>query len=95
LRTHTIAAAEVLEGALNKSDLRLLDQVLAGLRLVPPSREDSFASLQILRTHGLRAGIEWPDCIIAATCLRLDAPVLTRNQKHFSAVRGLRVIRPY
>lgn len=41
-----------------------------------------------LRTEG--AMIELQDIFIAASCISLDLPFLTRNKKHFERVKGLR-----
>jgi predicted nucleic acid-binding protein len=39
--------------------------------------------------------VDWPDCQIAATALRLGLEVFTQNLKHFAAFAGLRVVRAY
>jgi hypothetical protein len=56
--------------------------------------ELGFAGIAFLRL-GYFHGVGWPDCLIAATCIRLGLPLVTLNDKHFRAIRGLRVVRPY
>ena len=92
---HTITAAEVLMGVRDARDLRQTDRFLRQFVLVAPTAEDSLHSLQLLRGLKLSHGIGWPDCLIAATCLRVGRPLATTNVKHFRAVQGLRVVRPY
>ena len=48
-----------------------------------------------VKRYTLPFGVGWPDCLIAATALRLRLPVVTLNDKHFRVIRGLRVMRPY
>ena len=57
--------------------------------------DDLVAALSLLRQHRLSASVGWADCLIAATCIRLDLPLITCNVKHFKSLRGLRIIRPY
>ena len=52
------------------------------------------AGMDVARLN-LSHGIGWPDCLIGATALRLRVAVVTLNDKHFKAIRGLRVVRPY
>lgn len=50
---------------------------------------------RIIRDLGIRRQrIGTPDCMIAATALAYNQSVVTLNHKHFSRVRGLRVITP-
>jgi predicted nucleic acid-binding protein len=56
---------------------------------------DMERAVQFVRAYTLAHGTGWPDCLLAATCLRLEVPVVTLNDKHFSPIRGLAVIRPY
>ena len=56
---------------------------------------DFVAGLGLVQRHTLGLSIGWPDCLIAATCLRLDLPLVTLNDKHFKPIRGLSVLRPY
>lgn len=45
-----------------------------------------------LGRKGLRIGT--PDCMIAATALAYDQPLVTLNRSHFARIAGLRVVRP-
>jgi predicted nucleic acid-binding protein len=92
---HPAAAAEMIDGALHRRDLEDTLKLLASLRrlVVKPGDFDRCLSLQTeLR---LSHGVTWPDCLIAATCIRLDVPLVTLNDRHFKPIRELSVIRPY
>ncbi len=92
---HPISAAELLEGARDKQDMLETYRFLASFRRAIVKPADHERCLLLLSQYRLSHGIGWPDCLIAATCLRLDLPLVTLNDKHFRPVRGLKVLRPY
>jgi predicted nucleic acid-binding protein len=68
---HLVCAAEVLQGARDQNELATLQEFLGGFRTLRPTDEDLLASMIMLKAHRLRDGVDWHDCIIAATALRL------------------------
>ena len=92
---HAVVAAELIAGALNKPELRRSMALISTCEMVVPDESDIRRSLVLLEKHALTHGPGWSDCLIAATALRLRQPVVTSNDKHFRAFRGLEVIRPY
>jgi predicted nucleic acid-binding protein len=95
LLTNVVVAAEVLAGARDLREQREIDHLLSGFRIEPIGETDSALSLDLLRQHRLARGIGWLDCLIAATAIRMQLPVATLNDRHFSAIAGLKVHRPY
>ncbi len=92
---HPVSAGEVLGGAKDRTELAALDQLVARFRLAHAKHVDFTAALGFVRQFTLSHRIGWPDCLIAATGIRLGLPVVTVNDKHFRVIRGLSVIRPY
>jgi predicted nucleic acid-binding protein len=92
---HPAVHAEVLSGARDRRHLVGLDLAMASLRGCAIKGADMNLAIDLVRTHTLSHGIGWPDCLIAATCLRLGLPLVTLNDRHFKPIRGLSVIRPY
>lgn len=92
---HVVVAAELLGGVLNRPDLRRTLDLISSCRLLLPDESDLRRGLRLLERHRLSQGAAWNDCLLAATALRLGLAVVTLNEKHFGAVRGLKVIRPY
>ncbi len=92
---HVVVAAELLAGVRDRRELRAMEALIERESLLVPTDHDLRTALKIVGRHHLAHGIEWNDAMIAATCLRLGAPLFTRNVKHFGAVRGLRVVQPY
>lgn len=95
IAVHPVSVMEVLEGVHNLRHLAGTLTFLAAFRRVHVKNTDHDLGVQIMVNHRLSHGIDWPDCLIAATCIRLGLPLVTLNDKHFRVIRGLRVIRPY
>jgi len=93
--THVIVAAELLAGARDKREQGLIESFLAVMAIVSPTESDGLAALDLYRQFHLSHGVDWPDCQIAATAIRLGVEVFTQNVKHFAAFPGLRVVRAY
>jgi tRNA(fMet)-specific endonuclease VapC len=94
-RTHRVVVAELLTGARNNAEQRLIDSFLQGFDLSLPNEPDGLVALDLYRRFRLSHGVDWPDCQIAATAQRLNVEVFTQNVKHFAAFPGLRVVRAY
>jgi predicted nucleic acid-binding protein len=94
-RIHPVTIAEFLAGLRDKREQTAGDRFLSQFRPVWPSSADFEQCLGLVRAHRLAGGIEWPDCLIASTCLRLGLGLVTLNDKHFRQIRGLKVVRPY
>jgi tRNA(fMet)-specific endonuclease VapC len=95
LLLHPVVEAELIAGARDRRELRLVERLLARFESLALESIDARTSLRLLRRHRLADGVSWEDCLLAASALRLDTPLATLNDKHFRAFRGLGVIRPY
>jgi len=95
LATHVIVAAELLAGARDAREQSAIDSFLAAFSLAIPDAADALRALDLYRQFHLSHGVDWPDCQIAATALRIGATVATLNTKHFAVFAGLQVIRAY
>ncbi len=90
-----VTVFELLEGCENLRAQRQLERELDSYITLPITDVVSAQALSWLREHRLRAGIGYPDCLIGATARELDLPLYTLNVRHFRALQGLRVQRPY
>jgi predicted nucleic acid-binding protein len=93
--THVVVAAEVLEGARDSREQAALKAFFADFETVLANEADSLLSLDLLAGFRLSHGVGWPDCLIAATAIRIGRPVATTNVKHFTPFPNLQVVRPY
>jgi len=92
---HPVVEVEILAGARNRGELRRFAATLDHLAPARVAPADFDHCRAFVKRHTLSHGLGWPDCLIAATALRLGVPVATINDKHFRIIRGLKVIRPY
>ncbi|HMN42055.1 MAG TPA: PIN domain-containing protein [Phycisphaerales bacterium] len=72
-----------------------LSELLARFDRVRVAPIDFDHCVVFAKRYSLSHGVGWPDCLIAATALRLGLPVVTLNDKRFKVFKGLRVVRPY
>ncbi len=93
--THVIVAAEILAGARDKREQAVIESFLDTLVVLPGDASDALNALELFKRYRLSNGVDWPDCQIAATALRLGLEVHTLNVKHFATFAGLHVIRAY
>jgi predicted nucleic acid-binding protein len=92
---HAVSVAELVQGA---SDAKEQRKVLNLARQVPwiyPSDMDAHAALADFCDLHLARQIEFLDCLIASTALRMRSKVSTHNVRHFRQFPSLQVIRPY
>ncbi len=83
LTTSVVVAAELLSGARDQREQREIARLLARFQVEPLSPVISTGALDMLRQFKLSHAIGWPDCLIAATAIRLEIPVATLNDRHF------------
>ena len=89
------AAMEVMAGCRNKADQDfVLQSIRPMVRLWLDSRGCE-AAFMLFQTYRLSHSLGLLDALIAQVALSHDLPLHTFNQKHFSAVSGLRTIQPY
>ena len=92
---HAVTCAEVIVGTNDARELFRLRRFLRPFRIEYPTVEDWPDALNFLGHLHLSHKVDLPDCLIAATALRLNLPVATVNDRHFRLFKGLTVIRPY
>jgi tRNA(fMet)-specific endonuclease VapC len=92
LATTAISRFELLAGAGSEEEVSLLRTFLRPLAVLSLDREASDRAAR----EGLRLRVEgkplpMADLAIAGICLELGASLLTRNRRHFSRIKGLRL----
>jgi predicted nucleic acid-binding protein len=92
---HAAVIAELTAGLRDRQEARVFDELTAKAKTLIPNEADWTLALHLCRAHAKASGVDWVDCLVAATAVRLDVPVATLNEKHFRVIRGLRVVRPY
>jgi predicted nucleic acid-binding protein len=90
-----IAWMEILIGARDKQEQRVLAAQLTRYRLLHLESGDSERARQWFEQFHLRHGVGILDCLIAAIAVRLAKPFYTFNLKHFRVIPGLEAQAPY
>ncbi len=72
---------EFLNGPADTSSVRLMESFLEG-RVLPFEREDAALAARLFNVTGRKRGLRF-DCMVAASALRRDDPLLTLNRDDF------------
>lgn len=89
LMISTITQLELMVGARNKNELRVIERFLARFTLVRLNPTISDLAVDLIRQYRLSHGLLMPDALIAATALSLNEPLATKNQRDYRFIAGL------
>jgi hypothetical protein len=85
----SIVKLEFKVGALNKRELKKINRILSGIKIVDTDQSILDLSDMLVEKYALSHGMGIYDAIIAATCLVYDLPLWTYNKKDFKYIDGL------
>ncbi len=92
LRTTAVSRFELLAGAKNPRQERLIADLLAAVPALPLDAESADKAAAVRRTlEGQGMTIGMGDSLIAGIVLANKGILLTRNVRHFERVSGLRI----
>ena len=94
LAISAVTQMELIVGCQTKTELKALDRFLARFRLATLDQNISDAALDLLRRYRLSHGLLIADALVAATALSLNQPLVTKNQRDYRFIAGLRLL-PY
>jgi len=85
---------ELLQGARDKDDLRIIKRFLAdlGFAVLPLTENIGHRGLVYVEEYGLSSGLRAGDAIIAATAVENGSPLTSANTKHFRPIQELELI---
>lgn len=87
----TITKMELIVGCRNKSELRIVDKFLNRFELIKIDDEINDVAISLLKIYRLSHGLLIADAFIAATAVAHQAMLLTKNQKDFKFIEGLKM----
>lgn len=87
----TITKMELIVGCRNKSELRIVDKFLNRFELIKIDDEINDVAISLLKIYRLSHGLLIADAFIAATAVTHQAMLLTKNQKDFKFIEGLKM----
>ena len=90
-----VGTLEVISGAKDKRDLAYIHTFMSSFEVVWHSEPEWELAYTLLCRYRLSTGMDVPDALIAATCLKRSLRLYTLNLKHFRPIKGLDGHRPY
>ncbi len=90
-----ITGAELLAGCRNQREQRAVERELNLYTLIWVEENISQAAFDLYKRFHLSHGPGFLDCVIAATAITHGCRLATLNLKHFAALPGVQVQRPY
>jgi hypothetical protein len=88
-----ITVAELFAGVRNAQEQDEIEQVLAAFPTIAVSYEIALIGGDFRRDYGKSHSVHLPDALIAATAVRENARLVTRNVRHFPMLDDL--VAPY
>jgi len=93
-----VSYMELLQGCRTKAELKVVQKAFKSdvHDVLPLTQNISTLACQLVEQYALSHSVHLADALIAATALSHGLVLLTGNDKHFSAIKGLRldVFRP-
>jgi len=87
-----IILAELIQGARNKKELKIIQSFQEKIYVVPFSPTMGQKMLELIRAYSLSNGLQIPDAIVAATALEEKLTLITGNVRHFGFIKSLQVV---
>lgn len=94
LAISVVSQMELVIGCRNKAELRTLDKFLARFQILKLNEQISDVGIDLLRRYRLSHGLLIADALIAATALSESIPLVTKNDRDYRFIAGLRLL-PY
>ena len=85
----TITQMELIVGARNKNELRVLGKFLKRFTIVKVNQSISDTAVDLVRQYRLSHGLLIPDAFIAATAIVINEPLATKNRRDYQFITGL------
>ncbi|MEW6130111.1 MAG: type II toxin-antitoxin system VapC family toxin [Acidobacteriota bacterium] len=92
LAASIITQMELLVGCRNKTEVKELERFLSRFKIINITEEISENAVGLLKQYRLSHGLLIPDAMIAATALQHNAEFITKNQRDFRFIKGLKIL---
>ncbi len=94
LTVSVVVRMETVVGSSNRESLQRTERLLTRMQLVPLSEAISEIADALVTRFYLSNGLKIADALIAATAIVHDVPLLSKNQRDFQYIPGLKLL-PY
>lgn len=95
LRIAAITQFELYQGARGKMEEKIIDRFLKKFLVAPLTEKISKTAFIFFKKERAKIALDIPDSFIAATAVIHKLILLTRNEKHYRGIRGLKIEKPY
>jgi len=92
LAVSTVTQMELIVGCRNRQELLSLQSFLRPFRILRISEAISEKAVELLLQYRLSHGLLLADSLIAASVLAYRLPFLSKNQKHYRFIEGLKLL---
>jgi predicted nucleic acid-binding protein len=92
LAVSVITQMELFVGCQNKTELRNTERFLQRFQVLKLSDQVCDVSLELLHQYWLSHGLMIPDALIEATAIALDQPFISKNQRDYRFITGLKLL---
>lgn len=90
-----ISAMELVQGALDKKSLYIVQKFLSHFSIVHLSSTISEEAFILQRTYHFPYHLKLADALIAATALKHNSVLVTQNIKDFTFIPRMKIKKPY
>lgn len=88
----TITKMELLVGSRNKRELKEIEEFVLRFQIINLNETIADKAFDLLKDYRLSHGLLIPDALIAATAIASGVPLVTKNQRDFKFIKGLKLI---
>ena len=89
-----VSALELIVGARNQQELAAIDAFLSAYVIVPIRESTGKRAYELLKLYAKSHGLHVFDSLVAATAMEEGLTLVTKNQRHFGMIKGLRLQIP-
>jgi len=83
---------ELLAGCRSKVEIRHIEHFLQRFQVLKLTEAVSDIAVDLLRQYRLSHGLAIPDALIAATAITQDQPFVSKNQRDYRFIKGLKLL---
>jgi predicted nucleic acid-binding protein len=88
-----ISAMELIIGARDRRDQTVIEEFIALFEIRELSEQMGHEAFRELKQYGKSHGLRIADALIAATAKNEDLDLVSKNEKHFRPIKGLKFLK--
>jgi hypothetical protein len=92
LAISVVTQMELIIGCRDKAEFRVVEGFLRRFQVIKLNEAISDIAVDLLRHYRLSHGLLIADALVAATAISLDEPFVTKNQRDYRFIIGLRLL---